>query len=229
MRPSPERQDGGAVRHLRVRSLGDLAWYHKAGADRSVPQPEQEWDSTVIDTEVTHYAFWGTIPGSTQAGTEACHAPSFSAGVHQATSVHKRHDGDTPSPPSRRHKLWRQSDSDTYAGRVTEVLDCPSTASRVRLVLGGVLVGVVLFLELYFGLVLAWAWYSPWPPAWPGVIISLVAALIGPTAGLLVWRSGQRSGKPRTATLRHTEFVGGAFGLCSLVVLFGMLLVTAVP
>jgi len=125
--------------------------------------------------------------------------------------------------------LWLRSDRETYAGTVTEVMDRSSTASRLRLGLGGVLVGVVLLLEFYFGLVLAWAWFSPWPPAWPGVVTSLVAALIGPTAAFLVWRSGQRTGRPGSATLRRVEFIGGAFGLCSLVVLFGMLVVTAVP
>jgi hypothetical protein len=108
-------------------------------------------------------------------------------------------------------------------------MDRPSTANRAWLIAGGVLVGVILLLDLYVGLVLAWAWFSPWPPAWPGVIISLVAALVGPTAGFLIWRSGRRSGKPRTAALRGAEFIGGTIGLFSLVVLFAMLLDTAVP
>jgi hypothetical protein len=107
-------------------------------------------------------------------------------------------------------------------------MDRPSTVRGLRLGLGGVLVAVVLLLDLYLGLVLGWAWFSPWPPAWPGVIISLVAALIGPMAAFLVWRSGRRSGKQGSATLGRVVLVSGAVGLCSFVVLFGMLFVTAV-
>lgn len=54
----------------------------KAGADRSVPQPEQGRDSMVIDIEVTHYAFWRTIPGRLSPGNEACHKSPFVAEVH---------------------------------------------------------------------------------------------------------------------------------------------------
>lgn len=124
--------------------------------------------------------------------------------------------------------LWLLCDEVTYPGLVSEVMDRPSVARRFGIGVGGALVGLVLLLDLYLGLVLAWAWFSPWPPAWPGVLISLVAALVGPTAALLVWRSGRRGERPRAAVLRRTELLSGAVGVCSLVVLFGMIFMTAI-
>ena len=95
------------------------------------------------------------------------------------------------------------------------------------LVIGGLLSGSLLLLEVLFGLALTWAWFSRWPPAWPGVLISLVATSMGPTVAVLVWRACHRRGASRATTLGNLELAIGATAMVSLVVLLVMLIALA--
>jgi hypothetical protein len=130
--------------------------------------------------------------------------------------------------PAYRPRPTRLSLKVTYALPVSEAPESSSSPRRFRLAFIGVLVAVLFLLELYTGFVLAWAWYSPFPPAWPGVIISLVAALVGPMTAFFVWRLGRRKGQQKSVTLGRVEAVGAVVGFSALVVLFGMLFITSI-
>jgi hypothetical protein len=104
---------------------------------------------------------------------------------------------------------------------VTKVL------AKAGLLAGGVVAGLLLACELYTGAAFVDGWFWPWPPAWVGVILSLCLGLIGPVATFLVWRLGRRAGRSRARTLARAELVGGCVAFGALVVLLGMLFITA--
>lgn len=98
----------------------------------------------------------------------------------------------------------------------------------IWLVVGGVLAGLALCLELYLGVALTAAWFWPWPPAWVGVIVSILAGAVGPVSAICVWRSGQRMRRSRRSILARAEIVSGNLALLGLLVLVAMIFMTAI-
>ena len=73
----------------------------------------------------------------------------------------------------------------TVSGHISEI-------KWTALVLGGVVAGLLMALELFLGVefVVIWLWQSP--PGWIGAFFSLILSVIGPVVGYLVCRSGRR-------------------------------------
>ena len=94
------------------------------------------------------------------------------------------------------------------------------------LVLGGVVAGLLMALELFFGVefVIIWLWQSS--PGWIGAFLSLILSVTGPVVAYLVCRSGRRKGQEKSTTWAAAELIGGSVAFASLLIYFVMLLVT---
>jgi hypothetical protein len=101
-----------------------------------------------------------------------------------------------------------------------------AAAGRAKVIVGGVVAGLVLLLSTYLWVVDVIAMLTPPPPAWGGVIIGSVFSLAAPVGAYLMWRGDRRAKVRPSRRLERAELTGGLLGILTLVVFMASHLVS---